>query len=66
MLVFTRRRADAITIGDDITVTVLESDDGLVQIGISAPGGAVILKEEIYRRILESGKGELIDPPQIA
>ena len=61
MLIFSRGKGESIMIGDDITITVLESDDVQVQIGINAPGRAVVLKEEIYRRVLETGKGELIE-----
>lgn len=66
MLIFTRKKGEAIAIGDDITVTILENDQGQVQIGVNAPRGFAILKQETYERIIESGKGELVDVYRLA
>ena len=60
MLLFTLKPDEAIAIGDGITVTLVESEDGQVQLGVNAPSGMVVLKEDVYRRIIESGKGELV------
>ena len=51
---------EAIEIGNEITLMVLENDNGDLRIGIDAPEGMPILKEEIYRRIIETGIGELV------
>ncbi len=47
MLVLTRKRGQQIVIGDDITVTVLQSTNGRVRLGISAPPEVAILREEL-------------------
>jgi len=47
-LVLTRRRDESFMIGDDITVTILQVDGGKVRIGILAPKGVLILREELY------------------
>ena len=47
MLVFTRRLGEQIQIGDQITVTVTRVDDGQVRIGIEAPAGVTIVREEL-------------------
>ena len=66
MLLFTLKPEEAIAIGDDIIVTVVENEEGYVQLGVKAPSGTVVLKEDIYRRIIESGKGELVEEHRVA
>jgi carbon storage regulator len=51
MLVLTRKPDEAVKIGDEITVTVLEVRGNQVQIGISAPPGVRIYRGEIYEKI---------------
>ncbi|MBI5575326.1 MAG: carbon storage regulator CsrA [Deltaproteobacteria bacterium] len=51
MLVLTRKPEEAVKIGDEITVTVLEVRGNQVQIGISAPQGVRIYRGEIYEKI---------------
>jgi carbon storage regulator len=51
MLVLTRKSEEAFRIGDDITVTVLAVRGNQVQIGISAPQGVRIYRNEIYEKI---------------
>lgn len=52
MLIFTRRKGERFMIGDDIVVTVLESDwAGQVKVGIDAPKDVPVHREEIYERI---------------
>ena len=47
MLLLSRRTGETIQIGDDITVTVLSVKGNQVRIGISAPEGVKILREEL-------------------
>ena len=56
MLILTRKEGEKIRIGDDIQITVVEIKKGTVKIGISAPKGLAIHREEIYQRILEENK----------
>ncbi len=53
MLVLTRKSGEAIRIGDDIRVVVVEVKDNQVKIGIEAPHSQTIHREEIYLRIQE-------------
>lgn len=47
MLVLSRRRGDAILIGDDIEVTVIEIQGDNVKIGITAPKTIPVLRKEL-------------------
>jgi carbon storage regulator len=51
MLILHRRRAEALRIGDDIRVVVLESDGGGTRLGIEAPMHVSILREEIIDEV---------------
>jgi len=53
LLVFTRKSGQKIRIGDDIEITVLEIRKGSVKIGIKAPKGLMIHREEVYQKILQ-------------
>ena len=51
MLILTRRVGEALVIGDDVTITVLEVKGSQVRIGINAPKSVSVHREEIYKRI---------------
>lgn len=51
MLILTRRVHETIMIGDDIKLTVLGVSGLQVRIGIAAPKGLEVHREEIYNRI---------------
>jgi carbon storage regulator len=46
MLVLTRKPMEEIFIGDDIRIVVLNAEQGRVRIGIDAPDGVVILRDD--------------------
>ncbi|RYY87759.1 MAG: carbon storage regulator [Chitinophagaceae bacterium] len=50
MLCLTRRIGERIVIGDGITVQVLQINGGIVRIGVEAPAGIQIDREEIRER----------------
>jgi len=52
MLILTRRVGETIRINDDITVTVLGVQGMQVRIGVSAPVGVPVDREEIHLRKL--------------
>ncbi len=53
MLVLTRKSREAIRLGDDITVTVVEIKGNQVRLGIEAPANIRIYRKELYDRIKE-------------
>jgi carbon storage regulator len=52
MLVLTREEGQEIYIGKDIVVRVAEIGVGKVRIGITAPDGVEIWREEVFDRVL--------------
>ncbi|MBI4620084.1 MAG: carbon storage regulator CsrA [Desulfobacterales bacterium] len=51
MLVLTRRSEEAIKLGDDITITVIEVRGNQVRLGIEAPTGIRVYRKELYEKI---------------
>ncbi len=51
MLVLSRKQGERIVIGRDIVITVLEAPGGRARLGISAPQGTPIHREEVLQRI---------------
>lgn len=50
MLILTRRIGETITIGNDVTVTVLGTKRNQVRVGVNAPKYVAVDREEIYER----------------
>jgi len=51
MLVLTRKAREKIMIGDDIEVTILSVQKGIVRVGIMAPRAVSVHRQEIYDEI---------------
>ena len=51
MLVLTRKVGEGITIGDDIRVVVMQIKGKQIRLGIKAPHGTPVHREEVYQRI---------------
>ena len=56
MLVFTRRRGEAIMIGDGIEVQVIRVGRDGVRLGIVAPPNVPVHRQEIYAQIREANR----------
>jgi carbon storage regulator len=54
VLVLTRKVGERILVGDDIVITVLDSRGDGVRIGIDAPRGVKIQREEVVRAVTEA------------
>ena len=56
MLVLTRKPGENIRIGTDVIVTVLGVRSGHVKIGIQAPRGVPVHREEVYEKIAQANR----------
>jgi len=59
MLVLTRKKGQALMIGDKIEITLLEIQGDQVRIGINAPRDVTVLRKELYLDISEENKKAL-------
>lgn len=51
MLVLRRKQGQTILIGEDIKITVWSIERGRVKIGIEAPDGVKIIREELVQEV---------------
>jgi carbon storage regulator len=54
VLVLTRKPGERILIGDDIVITVLDARRDGVRLGIEAPKGVKIQRDEVVRAVTEA------------
>jgi carbon storage regulator len=64
MLILTRRLGETVTIGNEITVSVLGVKGNQVRIGINAPRNVAVHREEIFERIKHEQQAEAQGEPQ--
>lgn len=57
MLVLGRRTGERILIGDQVQVTLVRAADGRARIGVDAPKGMRILREELVEQPRRKRKG---------
>jgi len=56
MLILTRKVGEAVSIGDDIQISVVEIKGTQVKLGIKAPKNIEVHREEIYLKIQEENR----------
>ena len=66
MLVFTRRRGEAIMIGDGVEVRVLRVGKDGVRLGIVAPNEVRVHRREVYDQIRDANQSAVVSPDQVA
>ncbi len=66
MLVFTRRRDEAIMIGDGITVRVIRVGRNGVRLGVEAPPSVPVHRREIYEQIVAANLSAAGAPSQLS
>lgn len=64
MLVLTRRRGQAILVGDDVKIVVLEVNGDQVRLGVEAPRSVAVHREEIYDEITAANKAAAKKSPK--
>lgn len=63
MLVLSRKKKEALLIGEDIKITVIGIEGDKVKLGIEAPENLTIYREEIYEAIkAENKEAAVVDP----
>lgn len=58
MLILTRHVGESVMIDDQISVTVITTQGGEVQIGIDAPRALPIHRQEIHERLVREARPE--------
>lgn len=66
MLVLKRKIGEAIIIGDDVEITLLQKDGDMIKIGIEAPKSVRVLRKEIYEEIEQANKSAARQAPDLA
>jgi carbon storage regulator len=56
MLVLSRKVSQQVMIGSDVSITIVRIDRNTVRIGISAPPGVSILRQELVDRRQDGGQ----------
>ena len=65
MLVLTRRRGQAICIGDNIRIVVTRIEDGQVRLGIESAHDVIILREELLESVRRANQSaQAVAPAQ--
>ena len=59
MLVLKRKVGEAIQIGDDIEIVVLDKEGDTVKIGINAPRSLKVFRKEIYDEITNANRSAM-------
>ena len=66
MLILTRKKDEAIRLGEDIRIVLVQIKGGQVRLGIECPSHMRVLREELYEAVRQENlKALSIDPSQI-
>jgi carbon storage regulator len=65
MLVLSRKLSQQVMIGSDISITVVRIDRNHVRIGISAPPGVSVLRQELIEKRERVGRHPTVQPRPI-
>ena len=66
MLVFSRKRDEAIVIGDGIEVRVLRTGKDAVRIGVTAPADVLVHRREVYDAVKAANQSAAAALPPFA
>ncbi len=61
MLILSRNISEAIHIGDDVKLTILDVQGSQVRIGIDAPKEVAVHREEVFYRIKHQGSESITE-----
>ena len=64
MLVLSRKVGERILVGDQIRITVVRVTSSGVRLGIEAPDGTTVVREELMLRMVEGETPQPAQPPE--
>ena len=66
MLILTRKKDEAIRLGEDIRIVLVQIKGGQVRLGIECPSSMRVLREELYEAVRQENlKALAADPLQL-
>lgn len=64
MLALSRKKGEAIVIGNNIEISILDIRGDQIKIGITAPRDISIYRKEVYIQIQDENKASIYNAPQ--
>ena len=61
MLALSRKKGEALVVGNNIEITILEVKGDQIKIGIKAPKDVPIYRKEVYEQIQQANKEAMVD-----
>ncbi len=66
MLILTRKKDEAIRLGEDIRIVLVQIKGGQVRLGIECPSDMRVLREELYEAVRQENlKASTVDAAQV-
>ena len=65
MLILTRKKDEAIRLGEDIRIVLVQIKGGQVRIGIECPPTVRVLREELYEAVRQENLNALSADPKL-
>ena len=64
MLILTRKKDEAIRLGEDIRIVLVQIKGGQVRLGIECPSHMRVLREELYEAVRQENKNAVSVAPK--
>ncbi len=65
MLILTRKKDEAIRVGEDIRIVLVQIKGGQVRLGIECPSNVRVLREELYESVKQENLNALNAAPHL-
>ena len=65
MLILTRKKDEAIRVGEDIRIVLVQIKGGQVRLGIECPSNVRVLREELYEAVKQENMNALNASPNL-
>ena len=60
MLVISRKKGESLMIGENVEITIVKIENGLVKIAINAPREISILRKELYKEVIDENQRAMV------